>query len=48
MRSIALLEGGASVAQVGTSGPAARAAYEAAGVRPWKLEITFRKGASAR
>jgi len=48
MRCIALLEGGARVAQVGTSGPAARAAYEAAGFRPWKREITFRKGVSAR
>ena len=38
-----LREAGATVAQVGTSGPAARAAYTAAGFRPWKREITFRK-----
>jgi len=32
---------GRRVAQVGTSGPAARAAYTAAGFQPWKREITF-------
>lgn len=39
----ALHEAGATVAQAGTSGPAARAAYTAAGFRPWKREIAFRK-----
>lgn len=39
----ALRAAGATVAQIGTSGPAARAAYTAAGFRPWKHETTFRK-----
>jgi len=38
---------GATVAQVGTSSPAARAAYTATGFRPWKREITFRKRVKA-
>lgn len=40
---VALRDAGAVVAQVGTSGPAALAAYSAAGFRPWKREITYRK-----
>jgi predicted N-acetyltransferase YhbS len=39
----ALRNAGATVALVGTSGAAARAAYTAAGFRPWKREITVRK-----
>lgn len=42
----ALRDAGALTAQVGTSGPAARAAYIAAGFRPWKREVTFRKRVS--
>ncbi len=38
----ALRDAGALTAQVGTSGPAARAAYEAACFRPWKREVTYR------
>ena len=44
----ALREAGARVAQVGTSGLAARAAYEAAGFRPWKREVIFRKQVGGR
>jgi GNAT superfamily N-acetyltransferase len=40
---LALRDVGASVAQVGTSGPAARRAYESAGFRKWTEEVTFRK-----
>lgn len=39
----ALRDAGATEALVGTSGPAARAAYTAAGFRPWKREVTMRK-----
>lgn len=39
----ALRRAGATVAQVGTSGPAARAAYTAGGFVPWKREVTLRK-----
>jgi mycothiol synthase len=39
----ALRDAGALTAQVGTSGPAALAAYTAASFRPWKREITYRK-----
>jgi predicted N-acetyltransferase YhbS len=39
----ALRRAGAEVTQVGTSGPAAQAAYVAAGFVPWKREVTLRK-----
>lgn len=39
----ALRDAGALVAQVGTSGSAARTAYTAAGFRPWKREVTYCK-----
>lgn len=39
----ALHRAGAGVAQIGTSGPAAQAAYMAAGFVPWKREVTLRK-----
>jgi predicted N-acetyltransferase YhbS len=39
----ALRRAGATVAQVGTSGPAAQAAYMAAGFVPWKREVTLRR-----
>lgn len=39
----ALHRAGATVAQVGTSGQAAQAAYTAAGFVPWKREVTLRK-----
>jgi predicted N-acetyltransferase YhbS len=39
----ALREAGATVAQIGTSGPAAEAAYVAAGFVPWKREVTLRE-----
>ena len=44
----ALRDAGAVVAQVGTSGPAAHAAYTAAGFRPWMREIVYRKRVGAR
>jgi len=39
----ALRDAGARTAQVGTASAAARAAYLAAGFRPWKREVTYRK-----
>ncbi len=39
----ALLDAGARTAQVGTGSAAARATYQAAGFRPWKREVTYRK-----
>ena len=44
----ALRDAAAAVAQVGTSGPAAQAAYTAAGFVPWKREVTFRKPVGSR
>lgn len=44
----ALRDAGATVAQIGTSGPAALAAYRAAGFVPWKQEVTFRKSTLRR
>ena len=44
----ALRECGATVAQIGTSGLAARAAYLAAGFEPWSREVTYRKRLDGR